>query len=63
MKVYIVIERMIFEDIVNERVLSVFSDKNQAYLSYVGVDKSRGARRANEGPELIEYEIIEKEVK
>jgi hypothetical protein len=61
MKVYIVIERLIFKDIVNERVLSVHSSKNKAYEGYVGIDKSREARGANEGL-VVEYEVIEKMV-
>ena len=61
MKVYIVIERLIFEDIVNERVVSVYSSEKKAYKGYVAVDKSREARGANEEL-VVEYEIIEKEV-
>jgi len=60
-RVYIVIERLIFKDIVNERVLSVYSDKNKAYSGYVEIDKSASARLADEDL-VVEYEIIEKKV-
>ena len=62
MKIYIVMERLIFEDIVNERVHSVYSSEKKAYEGYVSMDKSREARGANEGL-VVEYEIIEKTVK
>jgi len=61
MKVYIVLQRLIFKDIVTEQVISVFSDKNKAYSSYIDIDTSTSARGASEGL-IAEYEIIEKEV-